>query len=519
MIAPEVEAQILRLFHVEKWRIGTIADQLGVHHGSVRRVLDRSGVPRPVRQRPSRIDRFVPFIQETLRKHPRLLGTRLYTMCSERGYRGSLDHFRSQLRPYRPKPVAEAYLRLRTLPGEQAQVDWGSFGHLQVGHAKRPIVAFVMVLSYSRAIALRFFPSQQVEWFLRGHQYAFARWGGSARVLLYDNLKSAVLERRGEAIRFNPLLIDFAKHYRFEPRPVAVARGNEKGRVERAIRYIRGSFFAARRFRDLEDLNRQAEAWCDGPALDRPWPEGRTRTVREAWIEEQPTLLELNPNPYPDDERREAHVGKTPYVRFDGNDYSVPHAHVRSTVTIVASPTIVRVHAGGVEIAQHRRSYGRGDQVEEAAHVQGLVATKREARKHRGLDRLAAAAPSTSTLFKVLAERGKNLGFHTQRLLRMLDLYGAQDLEHAIAEALAQNAPHLHAIRLVLERERYARGEAPPIAVQLPDHQRFGDIVVRAHSLATYDAIGERVARRLAVEHAPSSDDDHDHDNHEGDSR
>jgi len=106
--------------------------------------------------------------------------------------------------------------------------------------------------------------------FLRGHVDALAFFHGCPRVLLYDNLKSAVLERVGDAIRFHPTLVELSKHYRFEPRPVAVARGNEKGRVERAIRYVRDSFFAARTWTSLEDLNAQALAWSIGVAGDRP---------------------------------------------------------------------------------------------------------------------------------------------------------------------------------------------------------------------------------------------------------
>jgi transposase len=94
----------------------------------------------------------------------------------------------------------------------------------------RPLMAFVMVLSYSRSLYLRFFLNASLENFLRGHIGAFVAWNGSARVLLYDNLKSVVLERQGDAIRFHPTLLQFAAHCRFEPRPVAVARGNEKGK-------------------------------------------------------------------------------------------------------------------------------------------------------------------------------------------------------------------------------------------------------------------------------------------------
>ncbi|MGH8656236.1 MAG: IS21 family transposase, partial [Gammaproteobacteria bacterium] len=120
--------------------------------------------------------------------------------------------------------------------------------------------------------------------FLRGHVEAFAFFKAVPRVLLYDNLKSAVLERVGEAIRFHPTLLELAAHYRFQPRPVAVARGNEKGRVERAIRFAREAFFAARPFRDLDHLNAQALTWLEArrrrTALPRrPCPH-RRRTLR-----------------------------------------------------------------------------------------------------------------------------------------------------------------------------------------------------------------------------------------------
>ena len=246
-ISKALEAQILRYYHVEQWRVGTIARQLGVHHNTVDRVLSQAGLPKVDRRvRPSMLDPYLPFILETLEQFPTLTASRLYQMVRERGYPGGPDHFRHQLAHYRPRPQPEAFLRLRTLPGEQAQVDWGHFGKLTIGRASHPLMAFVMVLSYSRRIFLRFYLGARMEQFLRGHEAAFKAWEGVPRVLLYDNLKSAVLERRGDAIRFHPTLLEFAAHYRFEPRPVAVARGNEKGRVERAIRYIRSHFWPAR---------------------------------------------------------------------------------------------------------------------------------------------------------------------------------------------------------------------------------------------------------------------------------
>jgi len=493
VIAPDIEAQILRYHHAEKWTVGAIARQLHVHHSVVRRVLAQAGLPRiGPPPRPSQIDAYLPFIRQTLETFPTLTASRLYAMARERGYRGSPDHFRHLIACHRSRPKAEAYLRLRSLPGEQAQVDWAHFGHLQIGRARRRLMAFVMVLSYSRQIFLRFFLDARMESFLRGHVGAFAAWQGVPRVLLYDNLKSAVLERHGAAIRFHPTLLGFAGHYRYEPRPVAVARGNEKGRVERAIRYVRDSFFAARSFVDLDDLNAQAEAWRLGPAADRRCPDEPQRTIRAVFAEEAGRLLALPDNPAPLLERVAVSVGKTPYVRFDLNDYSIPHTHVRRVLSVLADPHEVRIVDGAEVLAVHRRSYDKGAQIEAADHVQALVEQKRAAREHRATDRLAHAVPASQTLLARAAERGANLGAITSALIRLLDRNSAADLQAAILEALERDVPHPNAVRLALEHRREQRGQAPQADLALPEHVQRRDAPVRPHALETYDQLKER---------------------------
>jgi transposase len=492
VIPPDIEAQILRFYHAEKWSIGTIARQLHIHNGVVRRVLAQAGLPKRGRPpRKSLIDPYLPFILQTLETFPALTASRLYGMVRERGYQGRPDHFRHLISCHRPRRKAEAYLRLRCLPGEQGQVDWAHFGRLEIGRAQRPLMAFVMVLSHSRQIFLRFFPDARMESFLRGHVAAFNAWGGVPRVLLYDNLKSVVLERRGDAIRFHPTLLRFAGDYRYEPRPVAVARGNEKGRVERAIRFVRESFFAARTFTDIDDLNAQADAWCIGPAADRRCPEEPERTVREVFDDERTRLLALPHNPEPVLERVAVSVGKTPYVRFDLNDYSVPFGYVRHVLTVLADPHEVRIADGAEVLARHPRSYDRHAQVEVAAHIQALVDDKHAARQHRATDRLAQVAPASQTLLMRAAERGANLGAITVGLLRLLERYGAAALQDAILEALVRDAPHPNAVRLVLELRRKQRGGAPPIALVLPAHVQARDAPVQPHALETYDQLTE----------------------------
>jgi transposase len=489
-IPTDIEAQILRFYHVEKWRVGTIAQQLCIHPDTVARVLAQAGLPRPGKpDRPSKIDPYLPFIHETLAKFPTLTASRLFAMVQDRGYRGGPSQFRHVIACHRPRPPAEAFLRLCSLPGEQAQVDWGHFGHLVIGRARRSLMAFVAVLSFSRQIFLRFFLDARMENFLRGHIGAFTAWNAVPRVILYDNLKSAVLERRGEAIRFHPTLLAFAGHYRFDPRPVAVARGNEKGRVERAIRYVRDNFFAARKFTDLADLNRQADAWCQGAAADRRCPGQDTVTVREAFIQELPVLLRLPDNPYPVLERVAVSAGKTPYVRFDLNDYSVPHTHVRRTLTILAGIDRVRIVDGERVLADHPRSHGKGEQLEDPAHIQALVEQKRAARRHRATDHLTRAAPASQALLAAAADRGDNIGAITATLMQLLRRYGAAPLNAAITEALAREVPHPNAVRLALERHREERQQPPPISMILPAHVRDRDVAVTPHALDTYDQL------------------------------
>ena len=491
MIPAELEAQILRLFHAEKWPPGTIAEHFNVHHSVVDRVLNRDGTPQPGVIRKSKLDPYVPFMREALWKYPRLHASRLYWMCRERGFEGSEGHFRRMVRQLRPRPAAEAFFRLKTLPGEQGQVDWGHFGHIEIGAAKRVLVAFVLVLSYSRRIFLRFFLGMQTENFLRGHEAAFRKWCGCPRVILYDNLKSCVIERVGEGTRFNPLLLDFSTHYRFEPRPVAKARGNEKGRVERAIRYVRDNFFAGLRWRDLDDLNTKAEQWCDGRSLQRPWPEDDSQTVADAFERERSKLIELPGDGFAVDERCEVSVGKTPYARFDKNDYSVPHDRVRRTLTVVATPSRVRIFDGTEVVADHPRSFGRREQIENQSHIEGLKKAKERGRKHRGFHRLFDAAPSTQQVMKALGERGENLGSATSRLLKLLEEFGAGALEAATARALENGVAHDHAIRQLLEQERRQAGIKPKTPVNLPTDPRIRDLSVKPHSLDTYDRINQ----------------------------
>lgn len=493
-VTAEETARILSLHHAEQWPVGTIGAQLGRHHDTVERVLSQSGLAVHKQSvRPRLVDPFVPFLKETLEKFPRLRASRLWSMARKRGYTGSKSGFRAIVSRLRPRRAAEAYLRRAVLPGQEGQVDWAHFGKITIGRATRDLWAFVMVLSYSRARLLRFGLRAAMPNFLAGHVEAFRFFGAVPRVILYDNLKSAVIEREGDAVRFHPTLLQLAGHYRFEPRACAPYRPNEKGRVERAIRDARENFFAAREFTSLDDLNAQSRAWCLEIAKERRVPDAPDTTCEAALEAEVTKMIALPGDDFPVEERIEVRVGKTPYVRFDKNDYSVPHTHVRRHLTVLATDDRVRVldpeaEAADAVLAEHARTFDRDLRVEDKAHLEALVEQKRRAHQSRGFDRLFGVVPSSRAMMERLAERGANLGATTSGLLQLLDRVGAEMLERAVAEVVAQGQPNLRAIHYVLDRLRHEAGQPPALTVAVTNDVR-ASVQVRPHALSTYDQL------------------------------
>jgi transposase len=488
-ISLELEAEIERKALVEKWKPGTICVQLGVHHETVERVLGQRTVEVVPRQPRSRhIDPFLPYIREQLALFPTLRASRLHQMVKERGYVGAKDAFRGLIAALRPRPAPEAFLRRRTLPGEEAQVDWAHFGHIEVGRARRTLWAFVMVLSYSRMRFVRFSLEAAMPAFLRGHLASFDFFGAVPRLILYDNLKSAVLEREGTAVRFNPVMIALAKHHHFEPRACAVRRGNEKGRVERAIRDLRENFFAARHWDGVDDLNAQARAWCLQIAQERYVPDEPSMRVHEAFAAEKPRLLPLAQAPFAAEHRVAVHIPKTPFARFERNDYSVPHTHVQRTLELLASEHRIRIVDGSTVIADHPRCYDRDRRIDIPEHLQHLQDHKRAAAHTRGFDRLFAAIPSSKPMMHRLAEQGANLGATTSRLLQLLDQVGAERMERAVSEALTLGMPTLRAVHHLLDKHLRESGQAIPVAIPI-SNPRFARAVVKHHALSTYDRI------------------------------
>jgi len=484
-VSDAVEAQIRRLHFAEHWPVGTIATQLGVHEEVVRRVL-KLVKPRPSRPpRAQLLEPYVPFIAETLEHYPRLRATRIYDMVKSRGYTGSVRTLRRHVREVRPTPKREAFVRIETLAGEQAQVDWAYVGKIPVLSHERALWLFVMTLPHSRAMWAEFVLDLSVYSLLRSLVRAGEYFGGHCRQWLFDNAKTVVVERSGDAVRFHPLLLDLGAACHVQLRVCTVRKPNQKGSVERSIRYLRDRFLPARRILSIEQGNEELLGFFADVANVRPHPIEHGKTVLACFEEEQKLLLPL-PRPAPvTDQVISKVVDKTASIRFDRNIYSVPPSHVGETLTLVANDTKVKLLDGGIVVAEHERSWAKRQRIENPEHRKEILKRKKLAKPARGRDHLRSVVPRIDALFARWVADGRNVGAMTSRTLKLLDLYGDELLFAAVTEAARRGVSDIGALSQLCEQHRLKERQPVPLDISLGDHVPDRDVI--AHNLEKYD--------------------------------
>jgi transposase len=486
----EIIAEVVRLFHTEKWPVGSIAEELKIHHSTVKRMLEKQNngsVPRVLKKKI--IDDYVPFFKETLEKYPKICASRVFIMAKERGYKGkSSSHVRNLINQIRPKKYKEAFLRLKTLPGEQGQMDWADFGKIEIGKTQHKLMAFVFTLSYSRAIYFRFFYNCRMPFFQQGFSEAFEFFGGVPKVILHDNLKSGVVQRIEKHIQYNSDFMEICTHYRFEPRAVGVRKGNEKGKVERSIRYIRDNFFAGRDWKTLEELNALALHWCLNDAQQRKWADGDSRTVGDVFNEEKPFLTKLPGAIFPAVEKISVQIPKIPFARFETNNYSVPAKYNRCTLEIIATDKIIEMISGTQVVAVHERCWEKYKTIEQPEHFAEIRLQKKSSARHAGLAKLLAAEIRAEEFVSELSLRGENIGGCVTSLLKMLDSYGQKIFSKSMKEVLDSKAVRLANMHHVLKKNAAEIPNSMPIT-SLELDSKFQDLSVEHHDLSKYDKL------------------------------
>lgn len=259
--------------------------------------------------------------------------------------------------------------------------------------------------------------------------------------------------------------------------------------MERAIRYVRESFFAARRFTSIEDLNRQARQWRDSIAHARPWPDDDHKTVGEVFAEETGRLLPLPMHPFDTDLVLPAFSERTIYVSFDGNHYSIPPRCVGRSLGLAASDITIRIFEGTSEVARHERSYDRGQWIEDRTHTDALLKEKRKAKGSVTQSRLSQAVPESEAFLEAALSRGEPLAAQTAQLTLLLDDYGEKELRAAITEALERRTPRATSVAYLLQRRRRQKQLPRALPVDLTRRPDLADLHVTPHEGITYDEL------------------------------
>ena len=253
------------------------------------------------------------------------------------------------------------FIRVHTLPGEEAQVDFGYAGYTRDDTGKRRKTwVFNMRLSYSRLDYYETVYDQTVETFIRCHIHAFEYFNGVPAVVKIDNLKAAILEANFYEPVYQRLYQQFAKHYGFDSVPCRVYRPNDKGKVESGIQYVKGNFFKGRQFHSETDLKQRLRKWQE--KANRRL-HGTTRKVpAEVFAkEESKKLLKLPDQPFPLTKVGTRKVYHDCHVYIQYNYYSVPFEYVGKEVEICVDEKLVNIYYATELIASHIRLTGRGE--------------------------------------------------------------------------------------------------------------------------------------------------------------
>ena len=478
----------IHLYHEEyNLSFGQIGRDLGLDPETVAKYARMSAYPRrSSTRRPSKLDPFKPVITRWLERHSYSVTQIIQRLRSEEGYTGGFTILKEYVRTVRPAQRHPAFLTLSFAPGESAQVDWGCAGTITIGNTRRRLSFFVMVLSHSRMIYVEFTCGESQEHFLACHQNALEFFDGTPGVILIDNLKTGVLSHPfGEKAVFNPRYLDFAGHYGFEARACNVRKGNEKGRVENGVGYVKKNFLAGLELPgSLEAINTAGRQWMDTIANVRIHGETR-KPPKELFAVEKPALRPLPPVAGDTSVTRLVRVTNRCRVVLDTNRYSVPslYASQRLTLTVFAD-RLCLYHAHNL-VASHPRSYERHRDFENPDHVKELLDQRRRARDAKWLLTFYSLSPHAEHYHQQLAVRSLNARSHVNKIVAIAEIWGSEKVARAIEDAIQSEAYSSQYIdNIIQQRERHTPQPGP---LHLTRRSDLLELELSPADLALYD--------------------------------
>ena len=466
-----------------------IADALSLDQRTARKWLSQDRFrPRKATLRQSKLDSFKNDIVRMLDTHP-YTAAQIYQRIREQGFDGRytiVKQYVRKIRPHRP----QAFLKLSFAPGECAQVDWGSFGSIPVGETIRRLSFFVMVLCYSRTMYVEFTVSQTMEHFLACHQNAFDFFGSVPGKIMVDNLKSAVLKRIiGQAPVFNPKYLEFADHHGFSIVACNVGKGNEKGRVENGVGYVKKNFLAGLNIPSFAAIHPAARQWLDTIANVRVHGETHQQPIT-LFEEERAALLPLPDNPFDIATISQVRASSQFRITVDTNRYSVPAEYAGAGLTLKTYPDRLCIYCDEKLIARHARSYERHQDFEDPDHPKELLVQRKKAGERKIFMRFLALSPKAEQYYQKLEQRRMNPQHHVRKIVALSEIYGADKVSRAMEDAFTFQAFSSEYIANLLEQRTRCLPE--PGALYLTRREDLLDIKVQQPDLSIYQNEGRR---------------------------
>jgi transposase len=481
-------AEVLRLTYAEGLGIRAIARRLKMARKTVRVFLEGDRARKEAQPAVPRARLLLPFdgaIRQMLGETPDMNAPAMLERLRPLGYRGGITILRDRLRALRPRAEREAFLTLDFPPGAAAQVDWADFGFALPGCPRR-VSAFVMVLCYSRYLYLEFTVSQAMGAFLRCMDRALRFFAGTTKVDIFDNMKTVVLSHTPSATVFNARFLEYARVRQFGAVACNVARGNEKGIVERPIGFVRERFWPGCRPSDLISLNVKAAAWRDTFANNRVHEVTGKVPALVFEHEERPHLRPLRDVAFNTDDIDTATVSKTFRIRFDRNLYSVPPHLVDQTVLVRANDHQVSVFIGPKLVATHSRCWDTNKDIEDPAHRQKALTQKPRAKGNELPPSLAGLGPAGVQYLKILAAGTRSIRREMMRLTFLVELFGESATAAAIEDVMKTGHVGAEYVEYVL---RHKKGLTPAAAPLYLGDPALDGIVLREPDLGLYDQL------------------------------
>lgn len=300
----------------------------------------------------------------------------------------------------------------------------------------------------------------------------------------YDNLKSAVLKRlTGEAPVFNPHYVDFASHAGFTIKPCNIRKGNEKGRVESGVGYVKKNLLNGLEINDFSGLNPAAQVWLETIANVRVHGETHKRPL-DLFEQEKPQLQPAPAVPFDVGTVYPVRASSRFRITYETNRYSVPAEYAGTLLTLKAYPDRLCIYHQEKLIARHPRNYDRHQDIEDPDHPKALLAQRRNARQQRLLGRFLTLSPHAEAYYQALAQRRLNPSHHVQKIVALSEIYGSEAVTRAMADAFTFQAFSCEYIANLLESRQRLLPE--PAALHLTRRQDLLELELPEPDLSAY---------------------------------